>query len=220
MTPGAVPPACSAVDCCRCSCRGACYQECEELEIAPLEAQEPSAKRPHRTTRAKIKIKLPPGSSFVFFPNLANTVAEVGKSRPYGSGWEAAQTAGDPGSALAAAAAAAAAAAGRALIRSWGRSSRSRPPLLPATAASRRGAELQPPPRRPPQESRAPEKSAGQRTCGPGDLGWATAPRSPRRERVAGTVERKLCMGPEGTQWTRSAQSQRQVLEDAPRAAT
>lgn len=63
------------------------------------------------------------GLLLVFFPNLANTVAEVGKAKPYGSGWEAQQAVraelGEP----CAAAAAAAGRAGPPLIRGRGRSS-------------------------------------------------------------------------------------------------
>lgn len=70
--------------------------------------------------------KLPPGSLSVFFPNLANTVAEVGKLKPYGSGLEDPPAAGDPEPAPAAATAAAAPWAGPPLIGSRGRSSRAR----------------------------------------------------------------------------------------------
>ncbi|XP_077874601.1 uncharacterized protein LOC144365724 [Ictidomys tridecemlineatus] len=37
------------------------------------------------------KEKLSGGLRLTFFPNLANTVAEVGKAKPYGTGWEARQ---------------------------------------------------------------------------------------------------------------------------------
>lgn len=78
--------------------------------------------------------KLPPGSLSVSFPNLANTVAEVGKLKPYGSGLEDPPAAGDPEPAPAAATATAAAApwAGPPLIGSRGRSSRARGTPLPA----------------------------------------------------------------------------------------
>jgi len=39
----------------------------------------------------KTKRKTAGGLLLIFLPNLANTVAEVGKAKPYGSGWEAQQ---------------------------------------------------------------------------------------------------------------------------------
>lgn len=73
-------------------------------------------KDPKGQLRQTTTAKLSRGLLFVFFPNLANTVAEVGKPKPYGSGLEDPPAAGDPEPALAAAAAAATAAAAAA----WG----------------------------------------------------------------------------------------------------
>ena len=64
-------------------------------------------KDPKGQLRQTTTAKLSRGLLFVFFPNLANTVAEVGKPKPYGSGLEDPPAAGDPEPALAAAAAAA-----------------------------------------------------------------------------------------------------------------
>lgn len=100
-------------------------------------------KDPKGQLRQTTTAKLSRGLLFVFFPNLANTVAEVGKPKPYGSGLEDPPAAGDPEPALAAAAAAATA-AGRAAayrepgaeleragtaLRGW--TSRSAPATLP-----------------------------------------------------------------------------------------
>lgn len=55
-----------------------------------MPAQDPKGQLGQRITA-----KLPPESLSVFFPNLANTVAEVGKSKPYGSGLEDPRAAGE-----------------------------------------------------------------------------------------------------------------------------
>lgn len=87
MTPGAP----RLLFCCCCSWWGACSQECKEPRRAPLKTQQPCAERPQRLLGQRTKEKRPGGLLVVFFPNLANTVAEVGKAKPYGSGWEAPQ---------------------------------------------------------------------------------------------------------------------------------
>lgn len=90
----------------------------------------------------------------VFLPNLANTVAEVGKAKPYGSGWEG--STGRPscvGRPVCAAAAAAASAG-------------------PAQAGpyTRPGAELRPPPLGPPLPLRAIWASPQREARGPAAL--------------------------------------------------
>lgn len=57
-------------------------------------------KDPKGQLRQTTTAKLSRGLLFVFFPNLANTVAEVGKPKPYGSGLEDPPAAGDPEPAL------------------------------------------------------------------------------------------------------------------------
>lgn len=91
MTPGAPRLLFCCYCYCCCSWWGACSQECKEPRRAPLKTQQPCAKRPQRLLGQRTKEKRPGGLLVVFFPNLANTVAEVGKAKPYGSGWEAPQ---------------------------------------------------------------------------------------------------------------------------------
>lgn len=176
MTPGAL--LLSNTGYCSCSCPGACSQECEEPKIAPLTHSTTTSgrKTPQDSWSKEQQQSCHRGFLSVFFPNLANTVAEVGKSKPYGSGLEDPPAAGDPEAAVAAAAAAAAAVGRAVTYREAGAELASVVPPLPAGLPGPR-----------PLRSRRPVRAVL--------LGGAghRPPEKPGKGLVARTVGRGLC---------------------------